>query len=161
EPEQKELLQDAAVLGRTFWSGWLAGALGLDRIAVEERLHELERGGFVRRERRSAVAKETQYAFLHVLGRDVAYAQLPAAARAEPRCIGAPLRGSSPSGVPRTLPRCSPTTTCARSRWRPRRASKARTSPDRRGERCATPATAPPRSTRWKRPSGSTTPRSS
>ncbi len=83
EPEQKELLQDAAVLGRTFWSGWLASAMDLDRTAVEERLHELERGGFVRRERRSAVAEETQYAFPHVLVRDVAYAQLPRAERAE------------------------------------------------------------------------------
>ena len=57
--------------------------MDLDRTAVEERLHELERGGFVRRERRSAVAEETQYAFPHVLVRDVAYAQLPRAERAE------------------------------------------------------------------------------
>ncbi len=83
EPEQKALLQDAAVLGKTFWSGGLATVSGLDRRSVEERLHGLERREFVRRERRSTVADETQYAFLHVVARDVAYAQLPRAARAD------------------------------------------------------------------------------
>ena len=36
-----------------------------------------------RRERRSAVAGETQYAFLHLLLRDVAYSQIPRAERAD------------------------------------------------------------------------------
>jgi class 3 adenylate cyclase/tetratricopeptide (TPR) repeat protein len=82
EPEQKALLQDAAVLGKTFWAGGLATVSGLEPREVEERLHGLERRDFVRRERRSAVADDTQYAFLHVLARDVAYAQLPRAERA-------------------------------------------------------------------------------
>jgi class 3 adenylate cyclase/tetratricopeptide (TPR) repeat protein len=82
EPEQKALLQDAAVLGKTFWAGGLATVSDLDREAVEERLHGLGRRDFVRRERRTAVAEETQYAFLHVLVRDVAYGQLPRAERA-------------------------------------------------------------------------------
>ena len=46
-------------------------------------LHALERKEFVRRERRSSVAGETEYAFRHVLVRDVAYGQIPRAARAE------------------------------------------------------------------------------
>jgi tetratricopeptide (TPR) repeat protein len=82
EPEQKALLQDAAVLGRTFWTGGLATVAALDRGAVEDRLHGLERRAFVRRERRTTVAEETQFAFLHVLVRDVAYGQLPRAERA-------------------------------------------------------------------------------
>jgi class 3 adenylate cyclase/tetratricopeptide (TPR) repeat protein len=82
EPEQKALLQDAAVLGRTFWTGGLATVAALDREAVEDRLHGLERRAFVRRERRTTVAEETQFAFLHVLVRDVAYGQLPRAERA-------------------------------------------------------------------------------
>ena len=49
---------------------------------LEECLHGLERKQFVRRERRSSVAGETQYAFVHVLLRDVAYGQIPRAARA-------------------------------------------------------------------------------
>jgi class 3 adenylate cyclase/tetratricopeptide (TPR) repeat protein len=83
EPDAKALLQDAAVLGRTFWSGGVAFMAGDDRFVVEERLHPLERRDFLRRERRSAVAGDTQYAFLHVLVRDVAYGQIPRAARAE------------------------------------------------------------------------------
>jgi tetratricopeptide (TPR) repeat protein len=50
---------------------------------VEERLHALERKEFIRRERRSSVASEGEYAFRHVLVRDVAYAQIPRAARAD------------------------------------------------------------------------------
>ena len=76
-PDEKELLLDAAVLGRTFWRGALDGA------DVEGRLHSLQRKEFIRRERRSAVAGESEFAFAHLLIRDVAYAQLPRAGRAE------------------------------------------------------------------------------
>jgi len=78
-PADKELLQNAAVIGKVFWSG----ALGGDRSEVEERLHGLERRELVRRERRSSVAGETEWAFRHVLVRDVAYGTIPRAARAE------------------------------------------------------------------------------
>jgi class 3 adenylate cyclase/tetratricopeptide (TPR) repeat protein len=77
--EDKELLQHAAVVGKVFWSG----ALGGDRFDVEERLHALERRELVRRERRSSVEGESEYAFRHVLVRDVAYGTIPRAARAE------------------------------------------------------------------------------
>jgi tetratricopeptide (TPR) repeat protein len=73
---EKQLLQDAAVLGKVFWSGAIASS---DRDAV---LHALERKAFIRRERRSAVAGETEYAFRHVLVREVAYGQIPRPARA-------------------------------------------------------------------------------
>ena len=72
---EKRLVQDASVFGKVFW----AGALDAD----EQALHLLERNGMLRRERRSAVAGETQYAFRHVLVRDVAYGQIPRAARGE------------------------------------------------------------------------------
>jgi class 3 adenylate cyclase/tetratricopeptide (TPR) repeat protein len=75
-PEDKALLQDASVIGKVFWPGALSGA--------EERiLHGLERKEFVRRDRRSSIAGETQYAFLHALVRDVAYGQIPRADRAD------------------------------------------------------------------------------
>ena len=73
--DEKRLLQDAAVLGKVFWSGGVSGA-------DEAALHALERKGFIRRERRSAVAGETEYAFRHVLVREVAYGQIPRSARA-------------------------------------------------------------------------------
>ena len=81
--EEKTLIQDAAVIGKVFWSGPLAAMSGLQRWTVEEQLHGLERKEFVRRDRRSSVATETEYAFRHVLVRDVAYGQVPRSARAE------------------------------------------------------------------------------
>ncbi|MEP6811740.1 MAG: AAA family ATPase [Actinomycetota bacterium] len=76
-PEEKRLLQDAAVLGKVFWSGAAASLARLDAAAVERALHSLERKGLVRRERRSAVSGENEFAFRHVLVRDVAYGQIP------------------------------------------------------------------------------------
>jgi class 3 adenylate cyclase/tetratricopeptide (TPR) repeat protein len=75
DPPAKKLLQDAAVVGKVFWPG----ALG---DAPADVLRNLERREFVRRERRSSVEGEEQYAFRHVLVRDVAYGELPRAARA-------------------------------------------------------------------------------
>jgi class 3 adenylate cyclase/tetratricopeptide (TPR) repeat protein len=75
-PEEKALLQDASVIGKVFWPGALPGA-------DERTLHALERKEFTRRDRRSSIAGETQYAFLHALVRDVAYGQIPRAERAE------------------------------------------------------------------------------
>jgi class 3 adenylate cyclase len=81
--EEKELVQNAAVIGKVFWTGAVAALGGSEApYLLEERLHALERKEFLRRERRSAVAAETQYAFLHLLLRDVAYAQIPRAERA-------------------------------------------------------------------------------
>jgi class 3 adenylate cyclase/predicted ATPase len=75
-PEEKTLLQDASVIGKVFWPGALDGA-------DEHVLHALERKEFVRRDRRSSIAGETQYVFLHALVRDVAYGQIPRAERVE------------------------------------------------------------------------------
>ena len=73
-PEEKTLLQDAAVLGKVFW----LGALG----ATEQQLHVLRQKEFVQRARRSSVEGETEFAFKHALVRDVAYGQIPRAERA-------------------------------------------------------------------------------
>src|SRR5205807_6658539 len=78
--DEKALLQDAAVHGKVFWSGAL-----VDGREVEDAvrsLHGLERKGFVQRARRSSVGSENEYAFLHLLVRDVAYGQIPRADRA-------------------------------------------------------------------------------
>jgi len=79
ERDEKELLQDAAVLGRVFW----VGGLGRERHEAEAALHRLERREFVQRERRSSVANETEYAFRHALVREVAYEQIPRAQRGD------------------------------------------------------------------------------
>jgi class 3 adenylate cyclase/predicted ATPase len=76
--DEKRLLLDAAVLGRTFWVGALAA-----HERPEERLRALQRKEFVRRERRSTVEGEAEFSFAHLLVRDVAYAQIPRSQRAE------------------------------------------------------------------------------
>ncbi|HLK73937.1 MAG TPA: AAA family ATPase, partial [Streptosporangiaceae bacterium] len=82
-PADKRLVQDAAVVGKVFWPGAVAALGGPARPGeLDEGLHRLERKQFIRRERRSSVAGQTEYAFAHVLVRDVAYGQIPRAARA-------------------------------------------------------------------------------
>jgi class 3 adenylate cyclase/tetratricopeptide (TPR) repeat protein len=83
--EEKQLLQEAAVIGRVFW----LGSLGGERWRLEERLHSLERKEFVSRNRRSAVAGEDEYGFRHALVREVAYEQIPKSERAEKHRLAA------------------------------------------------------------------------
>jgi class 3 adenylate cyclase/tetratricopeptide (TPR) repeat protein len=82
-PDEKALLQAAAVFGKVFWRGAAAAVAATDDDDVDLRLHALQRKEFIHRQRRSSVADETEYAFGHVLVRDVAYSQLPRASRAE------------------------------------------------------------------------------
>ncbi len=98
--DEKALLQDASVVGKVFWQSAVEAIAGLSRWEVDELLHSLERKEFVRRERRASVAGETEYAFRHVLVRDVAYGQIPRArtgrrARARRRLDRGPRRGAS------------------------------------------------------------------
>ena len=81
--EEKELIQDASVLGKVVWTGALETIAKRPRTSVEECLHALRRKDFLRHERRSAVAGETQFTFLHLLTRDVAYGQIPRVNRAD------------------------------------------------------------------------------
>ena len=81
--EEKRVLQDAAVLGRVFWSGALEAIGGVARRQADEILHRLERKQFVQRARSSSVAGEAEYAFRHALLRDVAYGQIPRSSRSE------------------------------------------------------------------------------
>ena len=75
---EKNLVLDAAVVGKVFWPG----SLGRNGDDVVPALHALERKGFVRRQRRSSVEGESELAFAHALVRDVAYGQIPRADRA-------------------------------------------------------------------------------
>ena len=79
--DEKALLQRAAVIGKVFWPGALQ-ALG-EGDDVERLLHALERKDIVRRERRSSVGDQVEHAFRHALLRDVAYNQIPRAARSD------------------------------------------------------------------------------
>jgi class 3 adenylate cyclase len=76
--EEKAVLQDASVVGKVFWTG----ALRRDDREAAPLLHSLERKGFLTRQRRSSVESEGEWAFAHMLLRDVAYGQIPRAERA-------------------------------------------------------------------------------
>ena len=82
-PPEKTLLQAASVVGKVFWRGSLAQITGAIPGDLDEPLHVLERKEFIGREPRSSVAGENEYAFRHVLMRDVAYSQIPRAGRVD------------------------------------------------------------------------------
>ena len=71
------------MLGKVVWLGALAAMSETSGFLIEEQIHALERREMLRRERRSSVGGEVEYAFRHVLMRDVAYGQIPRAQRAE------------------------------------------------------------------------------
>jgi class 3 adenylate cyclase/tetratricopeptide (TPR) repeat protein len=81
-PDRKDMLANAAVVGKIFWGGAIAAMGEVDEGVVAEAMHELSRKELVRTTRRSSMDGETEYAFWHVLARDVAYAQIPRASRA-------------------------------------------------------------------------------
>lgn len=80
---RKSLLQDASVVGTVFWAGALATMGNRSGRDVELALHELARMEMVRSTRSSSIEGEQEYGFWHVLVRDVRYAQIPRAARAQ------------------------------------------------------------------------------
>jgi class 3 adenylate cyclase len=73
---ERALLLDAAVVGKVFWRGGLE-RLGDDPAELPVLLSALERRDLIRREATSAIEGDEQYAFKHVLIRDVAYELLP------------------------------------------------------------------------------------
>jgi class 3 adenylate cyclase/tetratricopeptide (TPR) repeat protein len=81
--EEKQLLQNAAVIGKVAWLGAILELGGGERYPAEERLHRLVRKEFLRRAQRSSIEGDTEYVFRHALVRDVAYQQIARAARAE------------------------------------------------------------------------------
>ncbi|HEX2267398.1 MAG TPA: adenylate/guanylate cyclase domain-containing protein, partial [Actinomycetota bacterium] len=80
-PERKTLLQDASVLGSTFWSGALAFMGAVDEDTVRGGLHELTRKELVRPSRSSSMKDQSEFSFWHFLIADVAYMQIPRVAR--------------------------------------------------------------------------------
>ncbi len=81
-PDAKSMLADAAVVGKVFWAGAVASMGEHDLAFVTDTLRMLSRKELVRPARRSSIEGEAEYAFWHILARDVAYSQLPRASRA-------------------------------------------------------------------------------
>jgi DNA-binding SARP family transcriptional activator/tetratricopeptide (TPR) repeat protein len=77
---EKQVLQDAAVIGRTFWATTLESMAG--GISVRTALGSLESRGFVTASPTSLLGAEPEYSFSHALKREVAYRSIPRARRA-------------------------------------------------------------------------------
>jgi class 3 adenylate cyclase/tetratricopeptide (TPR) repeat protein len=83
---EKQLAHHASVVGTVFWAGAVAHLGVRDGTEPEDprpALGELERRDFVAHKSVSTVAGEDEYAFKHVLMRDVAYGQVPKGRRAQ------------------------------------------------------------------------------
>ncbi len=76
----RQVLQDAAVIGRVFWRGPLA-AMQADDADLDATLDDLARRDFIRRDAVSSVPADREFTFKHVLTREVAYNTLPRSAR--------------------------------------------------------------------------------
>jgi len=72
-PEDRALLQDAAVLGKSFTLDALAAVSGGDPAAIEPRLHDLARKEFLVFEADPRSPERGQYAFVQSIIREVAY----------------------------------------------------------------------------------------
>jgi class 3 adenylate cyclase len=81
--DERQLVQDAAVIGRTAWTGALCELSGRRRPEVEALLDGLERTQLVHRSGGSALEGEREVRFAHALVQDVAYSQIRRADRAE------------------------------------------------------------------------------
>jgi class 3 adenylate cyclase/tetratricopeptide (TPR) repeat protein len=81
--DEKAILQDASVVGRTFWAGALRRLSMADDEVVERVLDRLWAKDLIAPRKESSLSGEREYAFHHVLIRDVAYDSLPKGLRAD------------------------------------------------------------------------------
>ncbi len=80
-PDVKRAAQFAAVVGRVFWPGAVAGLLDEDADRVEQLIDELERRDLAVGSLTSVMAGQRELTFKHILTRDVAYESLPRRSR--------------------------------------------------------------------------------
>jgi predicted ATPase/class 3 adenylate cyclase len=76
----KQLAHDASVVGAVFWAGAVAHLGAMDGMVVTDPqpgLQTLARQDFIRPNPTSSIVGEHEYAFKHILIRDVAYNQVP------------------------------------------------------------------------------------
>ena len=93
-PAERALLLDAAVVGKVFWLGALR-TMNTGNGDLMHLLEQLERRDLVRRETGSIIEGQPQFAFTHVLIRDVAYDLLPRADRSRRHALVAEFFGST------------------------------------------------------------------
>ncbi|HWQ24769.1 MAG TPA: AAA family ATPase, partial [Gaiellaceae bacterium] len=80
--DEKAMLQDAAVVGRTFWLGAVRRLSDVDGDTAKRTLGRLRVKELLVAREAATFSGETEYQFRHVLIRDVAYESLPKGVRA-------------------------------------------------------------------------------
>ncbi len=90
---ERSLLLDAAVVGKVFWLEALR-TMNRERDDLLDLLEELERRDLIYRETATIIEGEQQFAFTHILIRDVAYDLLPRAARTHRHALVAEFFGN-------------------------------------------------------------------
>ena len=78
---ERRLLQSASVVGQTFWEGALVNTAAEEGLDLGRTLTTLEEKDLLAPSTGSRLAGEREYAFKHVLIRDVAYSMLPKSVR--------------------------------------------------------------------------------
>jgi predicted ATPase/class 3 adenylate cyclase len=78
---ERRLLQHAAVVGQVFWDGSLRATASEEGLDLVHTLDTLEQKDLLVPTPRSRLAGEREFAFKHVLIRDVAYSMLPKSVR--------------------------------------------------------------------------------
>ena len=81
DPDEKGLLQAAAVIGKVFWVGAVTFVTKKDARTVTNDLARLSKKELIRPSRRSSMKDQAEYGFWHGMVQDVAYGQLPREAR--------------------------------------------------------------------------------
>ena len=81
--QEKSILQDAAVLGKVFWTGALAHLTGSGEPVLASALQTLQAKDFLIERERSQLAGQREFTFKHVITRDMAYTALPKSRRSE------------------------------------------------------------------------------
>jgi class 3 adenylate cyclase/tetratricopeptide (TPR) repeat protein len=87
EPPERRVTQHASVVGNTFWPGAVAHLQDESATAASDellrRIDVLERRDLVRAQEQSSIEDEREYAFKHIVIRDVAYGRMPKGRRAQ------------------------------------------------------------------------------
>jgi class 3 adenylate cyclase len=109
-PGERPVLLDAAVVGKVFWRGALERLAG-NGTNLSESLDSLEARDLIRREPFSWIEREEQFAFKHVMIRDIAYATLSRAKRKERHAAVAEFLEEATAGA-------SATATALAQHWR-------------------------------------------
>ncbi|HET6947449.1 MAG TPA: adenylate/guanylate cyclase domain-containing protein [bacterium] len=91
--EEKDLLQQASVIGRVFWLTPLFRLTSLPGGRLGDLLDRLEQRDLIEERDHAAFAGEREFMFRHVLVRDVAFGTLPRGRRAHPHAVADWLEG--------------------------------------------------------------------